>query len=201
MSDVAHSKESRQSLMRTHHFIPLAHYCCYVRVLFCIVGKFHEILFLWKAWVVKDGVSHRVVWHTKRINKNLDAHSPFCSLLPNSVAATTHPCSWRNHVCEWVCLQAGAYIMLIIATYLSPHDFFERDTIFLFSLQENAWSVQWSHHIILLHYLHIFSPSYRHKDNHGWQRTCLISSNIVPRFVFLREGVILQDHAGAQFEI
>ena len=72
-----------------------------------------------------------VVWHTKRINKNLDAHSPFCSLSPNSVA-TTHPCSWRNHVCEWVCLQAGAYIMLIIATYLS-HDIFTSETrIFCF---------------------------------------------------------------------
>ena len=38
-------------------------------------------------------------------------------------------------------------------------------TNFLFSLQENALSVKWSHHIILLHYLHIFSPSYWHQDH------------------------------------
>jgi hypothetical protein len=62
-------------------------------------------------------IASSVIMMKRIINKNLDAHSPFhssCLVLPTAIVATC-PCSWRIRVSEWVCLQAGAYIMLIFA--------------------------------------------------------------------------------------
>jgi hypothetical protein len=102
------------------------------------------------------------------------------------LVATTHPCSWINHVCEWVCLQAGAYIMLIIATYLS-HDFSRaRHEFSVFIARERFVSHMKSpYHYLTL--LHILSPSYRHKDHH-----CCELKRLSPSFCVVSVFVVCE---------
>ena len=103
-------------------------------------------------------------------------------------------------MCEWVCLQAGAYIMLIIATYLS-HDFSRaRHEFSVFIARERFVSHMKSpyHHLTLLH---ILSPSYRHKDHRFRQLKPLVHHFALWFFVRRTHFVFRKEMSRAGFSL
>jgi hypothetical protein len=130
----------------THHFVPLAHYCCRM-------SSRNR-----KAWVGTDCVSHvlALAWcgAQQRESTKLDAHSPFHSSCPLYLLLVipVH----GGVVLVDACLQASANIMLIFATHLFSTC--SRDTNFLFHCkrmlcQSNEVTISFSYttHIYFRH--------------------------------------------------
>jgi hypothetical protein len=161
--------------------------CLFACILFC-TGKFHEILFLWKAWVVKGGVSHCVVSHCHdEENQQESWCTPLTILfLLLKVLLLLIPVH-GGIIWVSVCLpvkQVQTSSSSLQHT-LILHYFFMRHKIYVFIARESFVRVKWSHHTIILlqHYFHTFSPSYWwHHDHQCWELTRLLSSNILPCF-------------------
>ena len=151
-------------------------------------GKFHEILFLWKAWVT-GWASHCIgvmMWpkhHDDRVN-NWTCY-PCISQEECSHETFCYSSLFMEESCEWMCVfsKRKPYSSYLFADFFMT---FSRETDFLFLMEENTLWVKSSCCIILSHNLHRFLLSHCYQDHSGGQMTPR-RSDILPHFFLYSE--------------